>query len=254
MAGGGGSKTTTVEKSEPWSEQAPYLKEVFGQAQALYRSNKPKHFAGSTVAGLSPETEAALRMQANRARAGSPLGTAAVNELQATLRGDYLGQANPYFAQMAQRVADTVTPQVNSQFAAAGRYGSGAQSGALGQALAHEIGALAYQNHADERANQQRALALAPELAQQDYADIDRLAAAGAQRDRLAQAQLDDRINRFNFEQQLPFNKLAQYQDLISGNYGGTRTATQRTSSSMGPLDAISGGLGLLGQFLRLFP
>jgi hypothetical protein len=252
MAGGGGSKTTSVEKSEPWKEQVPYLKEIFGQASALYHSDKPKYFPGSTVAGFSPETEAALLAQASRARRGSPLTAAARGQLQDVLRGNYLGQGNPYFAQMAQRIADTVTPQVNSQFAAAGRYGSGAQSGALGQALAGEIGSLAYQNYADERANQLRASELAPDVAQQDYADIDRLAAVGAQRDQKAQAQLDDRINRFNFAQQLPFNKLAQYQDLISGNYGQSRTLTQRSSSS--PLDIASGGLGLLGQFLSLLP
>ncbi|MBX6322977.1 MAG: hypothetical protein IRY94_14200 [Rhodospirillaceae bacterium] len=227
MAKGGGSSQTTVQKSEPWKEQVPYLKEIFNEARALYRSNKPSYFPKSTVAPLSAETEAALAMQAARARAGSALTAPAREQVQAVLRGDYLNAGNPAFAAMAQRVADEVTPRVNSQFAAAGRYGSGAHAATLGRALADEIGALAYRNYADERANQLKAAALAPQLARADYADIDRLAAVGARRDELAQALLNDEVARFNFAQALPFDKLAQYQDFITGSYGGTRTLTQ---------------------------
>jgi hypothetical protein len=184
-------------------------------------------------------------MQAARATQGSPMNALAAQQLQASLGGQYLEQGNPYFAQMAQRVADTVTPQVNSQFAQAGRYGSGAHGGALGQALGREIGALAYQNYGEERANQLRAAALAPQLAAQDYADIEQLAAVGAQREAMAQALINADIARFNFEQQLPFNKLAQYQDLISGTYGETRTATQQVRERPNPFDTIGGLLSM---------
>lgn len=245
MAKGGGSTTTTVAQAQPWSAQIPYLQEIFGQAQSLYRSNTPQYYPGATVAPTAPEAEQALAMQAARAAQGSPLNVLAGQQAQATLAGQYLAQGNPYFAQMAQRVADTVTPQVASQFAQAGRYGSGAHAGALGQALGREIGALAYQNHADERANQLRAAALAPELAAQDYADIERLAAVGAQREAIAQALINADIARFNFNESLPFNKLAQYQDLIAGNYGSTRTETQQTYNRPGTLDTLGGLLSL---------
>lgn len=243
--GGGGSTQTTVTQSQPWSAQIPYLQEIFGQAQSLYRSNTPQYYTGATVAPTAPESEWALAMQAARAAQGSSMNALAAQQLQASLAGQYLDQGNPMFAQMAQRVADTVTPQVNSQFAQAGRYGSGAHSAALGEALGREIGALAYQNYADERANQLRAAALAPELAAQDYADIDRLAAVGAQREAIAQALINADIARFNFEQSLPFNKLAQYQDLIAGNYGGTRTETQQFYRQPGALEAIGGLLSM---------
>jgi hypothetical protein len=224
--GGGGSTQTTVSNVQPWSAQIPYLKEIFGEAQKLYRSNTPQYYPGATVAPTAPEAEQALAMQAARAAQGSPLNVLAAQQLQASLGGQYLAQGNPWFAQMAQRVAEAVTPQVNSQFAAAGRYGSGAHSGALGQALGREIGALAWQDYAQERENQLRAATLAPQLAAQDYADIERLAAVGAEREAMAQALINADIARFNFNESLPFNKLAQYQDLIAGDYGSTRTET----------------------------
>jgi hypothetical protein len=225
MAKGGGSTQTTVAQTQPWSAQIPYLQDIFGRAQALYNSNTPQYYPGATMAAPAPESEQALAMQATRAAQGSPMNALAAQQVQASLGGQYL-QGSPYFGQMAQRVAETVTPQVNSQFAQAGRFGSGAHAESLGQALGREIGALAYQNYADERANQLRAAALAPQLAAQDYADIERLAAVGGQREQLAQELINADIARFNFEQSLPFNKLAQYQDLIAGNYGSTRTET----------------------------
>jgi hypothetical protein len=245
MAKGGGSNTTTVSQAGPWAAQVPYLQEIFGKAQALYNSNTPQYYSGATVAPTAPETEQALALQAARATQGSPLNAWAAQQAQASLGGQYLSAGNPYFAQMAQRVSDAVTPQVNSQFAQAGRYGSGAHAGALGQALGREIGALAYQNYGEERANQLRAAALAPELAAQDYADIDRLAAVGAGREATAQALIDADIARFNFQQSLPFNKLAQYQDLIAGDYGGTRTETLQQRRVPSTLDALGGLLSM---------
>lgn len=245
MAKGGGSTSTTVAQAQPWSAQIPYLQEIFGQAQSLYRSNTPQYYPGATVAPTAPEAGQALAMQAARATQGSPLNALAGQQLQAALGGQYLMQDNPYFAQMARRVADTVTPEVDSRFAQAGRYASGAHSGALGQALGREIGALAYQNYAQERDNQMRAATLAPQVAAQDYADIERLAAVGAQREAMAQALINADIARFNFNESLPFNKLAQYQDLIAGNYGGTRTETQQTQQRPGTLDVLGGLLGM---------
>lgn len=36
-SGGGGGSTTTVQKTEPWKQQKPYLMEIFGEAQKLFK-------------------------------------------------------------------------------------------------------------------------------------------------------------------------------------------------------------------------
>src|SRR5690606_177212 len=64
--GGGGGTQQVVQKSDPWAGQQPYLTEIFARAQQL-ASTPQTYFPGQTFAGLAPETEAALQMQADRA-------------------------------------------------------------------------------------------------------------------------------------------------------------------------------------------
>src|SRR5689334_5899905 len=99
--GGGGGTQQVVQQSDPWVGQQADLSEIFARARAL--SNVPQtFFPGQTFAGLSPESEAALQMQAKRAAAGSPLTTAAQGELTRTLSGEYLDPTrNPVFQKAA---------------------------------------------------------------------------------------------------------------------------------------------------------
>ena len=48
----------------------------------------------------------------------------------------------------------------------------------------------------------------------------------GAAREGLANAELQDRINRFNFSQTVDADKLRQYLGLVSGGFGETRSST----------------------------
>lgn len=226
MSGGSRGTTTTIQQSDPWSKQQPYLEEIFGEAQRLYRMPGPSYYPGQSIAGFSPETELALNARAARAMAGSPLQQVAGQQVLNTLGGHYLSAGNPYFAGMVGRIADEVRPRLDSQFAASGRYASGAHQEAAARALADATASLAYQNYADERGAMQQAMNLAPQLAQLDYADFDQLAAVGQSREQMQQALINDQIARYNFAQQLPYNKLAQYMGLLQGNYGGTATTT----------------------------
>ncbi|WP_119461855.1 hypothetical protein [Rhodospirillaceae bacterium SYSU D60014] len=256
----GGSNTTT-QTSEPWSEQIPYLKNIFSEAERLYTAPGPNHFPGTTVAPFAPETELALNAQAARAMAGSPLTRVAGEALGDTLSGGYLG-ANPYLQGaidsagrgVVRNYRNAVTSGIDSSFAQAGRYGSGAHVAAhsnaqqnLAQQLADISSGMSYQNYGDERARMQQAATAAPGLAQQDYLDIAQLAAVGRAREGMAQNLIDDQVARFNFAQQLPYNKLAQYAGLIQGNYGGTSTTTQ-SSGGAGPLGGAATGFTLGGQ------
>lgn len=247
MAGGSGTQTT-VQKSDPWSEQQPYLEEVFREAQRLYQQPGPHYFPGATIAAFSPETELALNGQAARAMSGSPYLAALGQETLNTLGGQYLGAGNPYFGAMSGRIANEIRPRLDSQFASSGRYASGAHQEAAARALADATSSLAYQNYADERARMQQAAAFAPQLAQADYADIAQLAAVGQSREQMHQALINDQIARFNFAQQLPFNKLAQYAGLIQGNYGGTTTTTSPFNRGESLLAGAGAGVDLAGK------
>jgi hypothetical protein len=262
MSSGGDS--TTVQKSEPWAAQIPYLQEVFSEAQQLYRTPGPGYFPNSTVASMSPERDLAMRMQAARSMQGSPLTVYGGRELGRMLGGGYLN-ANPYLqgaidaaSQGATRnYLTSVLPGIDSSFSLAGRYGSGAHQSAhenAQRALAGQLGGiasdLAYQNYGAERANMMNALAMAPQFAMQDYADIAQLDAVGRAREAMAQALINDQIARWNFAQQQPLEKLQQYAGLVQGNYGGTSTTTAPSSGGLGVFGDILGiAGGLLGAF-----
>jgi hypothetical protein len=67
------------------------------------------------------------------------------------------------------------------------------------------------------------------------------LSDVGMQQRELSQQQLDEDINRFQFDQNIQDQKLSNYMNLIQGNYGSTTTST-----------AERGGLGLAGSMGQL--
>src|SRR5215475_13533784 len=94
----GGGDTTTTQKSDPWSQQQPYLQQVFGEAQRLYNQPAPSYFPGQTYADFSPEQTLAMQGTADRALAGSPLTNAAQTAATGYASGANLN-ANPAMAQ-----------------------------------------------------------------------------------------------------------------------------------------------------------
>lgn len=226
--GGGGGNTTTVQKSDPPAYLQPYLLQTAVGAGEAYK-NPLQFYPGATYAGPSNATQYALTAQEQRAAAGSPLTRAGQNELTKTLSGDYLNAGNPYFSQMMNNVAADIAPRINAQFSAAGRYGSGAHEHAVASALANTAGQLAFQNYGQERENQMRGMLFAPQMAQQDYFDIAKMAEAGAAREDADQAAINDAVNRFNFQQMEPWQRLQLYSGILNGiNTGGITTATQQ--------------------------
>lgn len=242
MSGGGGG-TNTVTRTELDPTMRPYVQYGLSEAQRLYQTpNVPQYYPGQTYIGPSAQTTAALQAAQARAMQGNPLVPAAQQQLQQTIQGQYLG-ANPYLQAAlqpafgaAQRQYESATNQALSNFSRAGRYGSGAMQGALtnvggefARALTGTAGQLGYAGYADERARQLAATQLAPALASQDYADIQRLSQIGQQTEAYQEMALQDAINRFNFEQQAPYARL---QSFLSGAYGAPSGMQQVTPST----------------------
>jgi hypothetical protein len=117
-----------------------------------------------------------------------------------------------------------------------GRYGSAAQAEQEGRAqdifaraMLEQGGQLAYGSAEAERARQMAATQAAPGMAAADYADIQRLLSTGQAQEQYSSAELQDAINRFNFEQNLPQQKLSQFANLFSSVPQGSKTVTQAT-------------------------
>lgn len=216
----------------------------------------------SNRAQLGSPLEQAAQAENLRTVQGQYLGLSPAQPLwNATMRGDFLN-ANPYLDAMFAKAARPVTtqftdvalPGISSMFSQAGRYGSGAQQTALnnltdtyGRTIGDMAAGIYGQNYANERqlqagaANeadqafgrerlmQQQATGMAPTTAATDWRNIGMLQNVGADREAFAQNLVNDAVARWNFAQQTPAQKLAEYARLISGgvNVGGTTTGSQ---------------------------
>lgn len=236
----------------------PYLGFGLEEARRLYEAGGPKYYEGQTFVGPSSATQTALEQLQQRATQGSPLVSAAQQQTLGTVKGDYLG-GNPFFqgafqpaAQAARQTFESALGDIGSKASLAGRYGSGAMgnlqqqaAGQFAQKLTDTAGQLAYQNYSQERARQQQATAMAPEMAQADYGDIQRLLAAGQLGEGYQGQALQADINRFNYGQMLPQQQLNQYLNQVYG-FPASKTTTTQTPYFTNPT-ATALGTGLLG-------
>ena len=154
-------------------------------------------------------------------------------------------------------------------------------SNQFAQSLADTAGKLAYQNYGQERGLQEAAIqnlgglsnqalqtqlqaasgvgqtaasdmqrqlqaaAMSPDMAAQDYADIQRLIDLGQMQEGYQEMALGDAMNRFNFEQAAPYSAL---QSFLSSAYGapmGMQTSQPIYRNPVG--SAVSGGLAGYG-------
>lgn len=249
--GGGGGSSTTVTKADPWSGIQPQLKQAAADATNLYNQGKfqQNYYPGSTVVGYSPETEAALRLTTNRALAGSPVTNSAKGLLTDTLEGSYLNN-NPHLDATFNKAADAVEGRVNSAFAGGGRFGGGLNQRTLGDSLGGLATDIYGGNYENERNRQMQSMLFAPQMAEQDFSDFQRLSDVGKARESLSQAQKQEDIDRFNFNQTSATNGLTNYADLlqrIGGTYGAS-TATGPKASTGGGLLGTLGGLTGIGS------
>ena len=70
------------------------------------------------------------------------------------------------------------------------------------------------------------------------------VADVGAQRRAMNQERINQSMAKYNYQQQAPQQALQNYMSMISGNYGGSSTATPSPLSSMGQLASLFMGMG----------
>lgn len=260
LFGGGSSSgsTTATSSNAPWTEQQPYLKQGWQGAQNLYQNYTPQYYTGNTVADLNGQQTGALNaMWGYGMNGGSPTTQSANNYATNVLNGNYLSAGNPYFQGMVNQIAQGVQPQVDSQFAAAGRYGSGAAANAFASALTNQAGQLAYQNYNNGVNNQIKALTLAPSLNATNLSNYSAALGAGNAYQTQAQNQITADQARWNYNQNLPYDILSRYQAGIgqpTGSQGSQSTPyyTNPTATALG-LGTLGLGAYNSGMFGNLF-
>jgi len=246
MSKGGGSTQTIQSSVGAPSFAQPFIKYGMQEAKKLYQSGAPQYYPSSTVVGFSPETQQALSGIRAQASAGSPMVPAVQQAVMQNLTG-----TNPLFQSAMKPTIDAAMQGAMSS----GRYGSGYAQKAIAEAVAPQV----YQA-------QQAAIQQAPAAYEFGFADMNKLAQVGAAREAQEQAELQADMQRFQFEQARPQEKLANYLQMILGGSGalGTQTVTPVTRNpatgflggamsgmQLGQGTGIGGGTGaLLGGLL----
>ncbi len=264
MSGHGGSGGTKTTKSSPWSGQAPYLTDLFKQAQGLYNAPGPNYFPGQTFAGFNPTQIGAQ---------GSALGAA--HSLQPTIdqglsTSRFLTDprllnpnSNPALAAAAmgaarptvQTLMDTILPRINNQAMRAGNLGNDRQGIAQGlairgteQAIADQSAKIYANAYGQGLHTMTQNLALQPTLDRTALLPAQIESGIGAQQQQMTQQGINEAVARYNYQQQLPYQKLSQYSQIINrlngGGYGTTVNQAHQNHLTAG-LEGALGGAAL---------
>jgi hypothetical protein len=267
---------TTHASSEPPAYIQPFLKEGVTDLSSIYRStDAPDFYPNSTVAPFSPETQGALNWQTQRAMAGSPLTGAAQDQLTKTMQGDYLSpESNPYFSKAMEasfrpqtdQFMGKVIPGITSAFQGSNRMGSGLHQDTvlratedLSRAQSDSAAKAGADMYSMERQRQIDGMKFAPQLAMQDYFDINQLGVVGSTRDNQSQRTIDADIQRYNYGQNKDWNHINRYLASLNAGYPGGETNSQSygvmPTQQRDPFGSIFGaGLGLAGLGIQAAP
>jgi hypothetical protein len=247
ISGSTGTSTSTS-STAPWKDQAPYIRRGFKDALDIYKNFDPKYYTGNPVAGFTGDQKNAFKLTRNYVRNGDPNLTAASGYNQDVLSGKYLN--NPYSDSVYDNIKSHVMPSVNSQFSNSGRYGSALHADTATRGLTEAYAPYAAQQHQQGLDRMGQAAAFAPTLANEKWKGINALSSVGMQRQALAQKEKDDAMARWNYYQDLPYQKLNQYMSTIGGNFGSTSTSAQpyhKPSTLSQILGGLAAGAGILG-------
>lgn len=245
--GGGGGDTTSVSKVEPPDAVKPYLDPFMRQAANL--AGQPyQAYGGQRIAGFAPEQEAGLQLTAQRALQGAPDINASRLNLTQTMNGAYMSpDSNPYLKQMADTALDQVQGRVNSTMRGTGGYGGSAHTETLARSLGDTAANIYGTNYNNERTNQMRGMAFAPQMQNIDYQDLQALSGAGDARQQLSQQYLNQGYDNFLEAKNYPYQQLDVMGNAIRATMGagGTTSTTGPNPNQSSPVASALGGAAL---------
>lgn len=215
MSFGGGSSgggQTTTQSVQPYAAAQPALNQIISEAGQLYAQ-------GPQASGYVAPTTQTLTGLAQQEQ----LGTAAQQQLAATLGGQYL---NPFLSPLIQKSAGDIYTNVAQQFSGAGRTpGSPMMQNQVTSQVAQAALPLAFQQYDAERARQLGIATRAPSL-----------------------LQTGQQLEQIQRQQNLaPAQALQQYAGLVSPIASGFPVTAGQVDARANPLTTAAGG-ALIGS------
>lgn len=225
---GGGSQTVS---NEPPAWAVPHLKSIGEMAGNLSRQPQ-SYFPGSTVVPFSPQTQMGLDRLTQMSMDPNSAANQAVGQFTDTIGGQYLPGGERFNA-----ITNPTVQAINAQFSNSGRYGSGMHQ----QAIAKGMMEAAQPYYDAERGRMMSASAAAPSA---QMGSVSPLLQVGGMLEGKGGEYIQDAINRWDFAQNEPWNRLTRYASIINpgAGLGGTQTTTMPGGSKIA--GAAGGALG----------
>lgn len=242
-------KTTTTENKPPaWA--APLFSQSASEAQKLYNSGKGGNvYQGDTTAGLGTTTQSGIS-GLQGAVAGIPQTTSSANNLSDIASGSFLKNGNPYFESALGGQLQSTADQVQSQFSGSGRYGSGANTNVLTNALGDIRSKALYNQYNQDTQNMLTANnqidSANNALLNSQLAGNQAVIQAGQLQDAAKQAELDAAQSKFLAEDNKDWTRLGLLQAAASGSAGNYGSQSQVQSGGGNGLLSAIGGIGSL--------
>ena len=254
-------------QTDPWDVAIPYIEGGFEQAKEMYNEYNPEFYSGETQAGFSPDQLTAQQGIRDFATQGAPqIMNPAMQAYQQGTSSNMLDVANnPYVNNMAQAAADRAMGSLSPQMAnirsgaiMSGGYGGGRQGIAEGNALAgaadsaNQAAAQIYGNaYGQGLGHQANTLGMTGGLMGAGMQPYSALGASGGQQQGREQALIQDAMSQQEFEQNLPYQQLQQYQSGITGFSPLVGGAGQKVSTTPGrtPLENMGSLAAMYGLF-----
>ena len=257
MSKGSGAQTQTT-KSEPWEGQAPYLRDIFSQAQNL---TPQQFYPDQTYANPDDILLRAEQLGEQQALGGqTDIANALVPGFTSLMADPSARFADPMF-QEALRAGTRPMEESASRLLQQARRGA-TQAGQLGgtrQGILEsevikdlltkqsDVASKLYGDvYGDALKSQAVALQNIPTIMTGLQAPAQTLQQLGNIRTARAQLPIDEAMNRYNFNQNANLANLQNYANLIGSPIPGTQTTTQPGARS----NPLLGLLGAAGGFM----
>ena len=261
-----GDRVSTA-KTDPWDVAIPHISGGFDEATRIYNEHTPEYYSGQTQAGFSPDQLTAQQGIRDFATQGAPsIMNPAMQAYQQGTSSNMLDVANnPYVNNMAQAAADRAYSGLSGQMAnirggaiASGGYGGGRQGIAEGTALAgandsaNQAAAQIYSNaYGQGLGHQSNTLGQTGSLMGAGFQPYGALGMSGGQQQGREQKLIQDAMAQQQFTQNQPYDKLAKYQQGITGFSPLVGNAGQAVSTTPGA-SALQNA-GTMAQMYSLF-
>ena len=257
MSKGSGSQTQTT-KSEPWEGQAPYLRDIFSQAQNL---TPQQFYPDQTYANPDDILLRAEQIGEQQALGGqTDIANALVPGFTSLMADPSTRFADPMFQEALragtrpmEESASRLLQQARRGATQAGQLG-GSRQGILESEVIKDL--LTKQSdvasklygdvYGDALKSQAVAMQNIPTIMSGLQAPAQTLQQLGNIRTARAQLPIDEAMNRYNFNQNANLANLQNYANLIGSPIPGTQTTTQPGARS----NPLLGLLGAAGGFM----